>query len=343
MEGLAAVQDRWKTAEGRAKTDRVLHLLASGEELQLRQELGLHEGLVDMRGFCVPAPDRRGKTDFHGIDVDLVERFKATRLVMSSYDFTFADLSDLMWTSCRFERCRFVDSRLLSTLFYDCAIEDCNFVRCDFTGAVLGGHTGRSSGMIINTEFHDGRFQDVVFSFPHIENCLFACDISNVDFDGSMFKDSTFTGKLDKVTFRRWRSDSRVKLGRLAPENKMEHVDFSAAELDDVDFRGGVPLTGCIFPAKPCYFLVLDGSKVFREIKEELESTWEGEDKRIALGFTVNYFLDRVKEGQRHFLIDEDSFSEHWGKPLARRYSYLIAKVAEKHSALGKLQCRDGR
>jgi hypothetical protein len=118
----------------------------------------------------------------------------------------------------------------------------------------------------------------------------------------------------------------------------MEQVDFFEANLQDVEFWNGVDLTRCIFPlGRRGLFLVLDGAQVFAEVRREIESTWNGEERRIGLGYTVNYFMDRIKDGQRHFLIDEESIIEDWGESMGRRYTTLIRAIAQSLGAVREL------
>jgi hypothetical protein len=185
----------------------------------------------------------------------------------------------------------------------------------------------------VDCTFTGGKFREVVFAFPGVEGCSFDCDITNVDFDGSQLKNCKFSGILDKVIFRR-RAGTRT---RFRPENKMEHVDFSQAVLHDVDFWTGVSLMKCIFPNKPGMFLVLDGPRVFAKVRKEIESSWDGEDRTIGLGFTMNYYLDRAKDGQKHFLMDEESFADDWGVSLGHRYVSLIREVGRSLGAIRDL------
>ncbi len=332
MPGLAEARScraRWASDEGRDKVKKVLGLLQEKEISGIRDVVGVYVDRIDLRGFPFPPPISRGESVRVGeTNFELIRnRTEINRVSLSAIDLSYATLSGTSWRMCIFDDCVMNGTVLAGTRFWACEIVDCAFTDSDLRGCLLSGHLGRNPGRIHNVSFSNGRFSEVYFSFPQITNCTFACDVTNVDFDGSRFSDCRFTGKLEKVAFRKRPTDSR--LARLISENKMNQVDFSKANLDDVDFRGGVPLTNCIFPNKPGAFLILNGSRVFAEVRRRIESVWDGEDKKMAIGFTVNYFLDRVKEGQRHFLVDEESFSEYWGGALAHRYSSLIREVAD--------------
>jgi uncharacterized protein YjbI with pentapeptide repeats len=331
-EDAMSLSARWETREGKEKAARILGLFASRKIQSLEKDLGRHNGRVDFRGFRLPQPASKGRLDFHGADVGLIERIEYKRLSFKSCDFSHADLSDVMWKKCSFEDCLFEKTRMVSSSFWDCSISNCTFRECDLTDVVLGGRVGLSSGGITDVEFHDGKFVGVVFSFPRIERCLFDCDIVDVDFDGSQFVDCKFTGKLDIVVFRRKYNPlatDTIGIALMAPENKMKRVDFSCANLHDVDFRSGVDLGDCAFPEMPGVFLILDGSSVFTRVKDVIESSWHGEDRRIGLGFTGNYYLDRIEEGQKHFLIDEELFVKDWGESLGHRYASLVREIGQ--------------
>lgn len=342
-ENERSLRKRWLSDEGRAR--EVLALLQENRLSNLLSLVGQHDGRCDLRGFAFPTPVPRGasvhvgRTEFEVIE----KRVEYSNLSIRRFDFSHASLAETSWSNCVFDDCQWNDAVLTGAQFWACEIVNSSFRGCDLRGSLLAGHIGRNGGRIANVTVTNGRFSEVCFAFPEIADTSFDCDITNVNFDGSRLAGCKFSGKLDKVTFRRRSGVVGGTLSRTVLPNKMENVDFSKANLDDVDFRGGVPLTSCKFPERPCYFLVLDGPRVFREVKRELESAWDGEDRRIALGFTVNYFIDRAKEGQKHFLIDEDSFSEYWGRSLAHRYSSLIEGTAEALSALNKLSCQDGR
>ena len=294
----------------------------------------MHEGRSDLRGFLFPKPMQTGQSvRLRGYEVELVSgALEFERILVKDIDFSHASLTETIWRRCSFSNCKFDHSDLGDAAFFDCHISSCVFVNSNLTGCVLGGHLRRRSGELMDSEFNGGKFKDVVFAFPKIERCIFDCDITNVDFNGSQIVDCKFAGKLDRVIFRRRPSESvteEMRLTRLIPENRMDHVDLSEAHLHDVDFWNGVDLTKCIFPKnKHGLFLVLDGPVVFVELKKEIESSWNGEERRIGLGYTDNYYLDRIKDGQRHFLIDEESFIEDWGESLGHRYATLIREVA---------------
>jgi uncharacterized protein YjbI with pentapeptide repeats len=334
---------RWTSREGRERTQSILGLLRTGKSTAIAALLGTHEGRSDLRGFLFPKPRQTGQSiGFSGYEVSMTsepQRFE--RLILEDIDFSCADMTETIWKRCNFSNCEFDNSRLNEAAFFDCHVSESRFVNSNLTGCVLGGHVRNHSGELVNCRFQGGKFKEVVFAFPKLEGCRFDCDVVNVDFNGSQLTDCIFTGRLDKVIFRRKPSKSvtdEIRLARLIPENRMEHVDFSEADLHDVDFRNGIDLTKCIFSkGRRGMFLVLDGTRVFAEVRRQIESSWNGENRRIGLGYTANYFMDRIKDGQRHFLIDEDSIIEDWGEPLGHCYVTMIRAVAQRLGVLDEL------
>jgi len=248
-----SLSSRWTTREGNDLTQRILNLLRKGMSSDVAQIAGKHERRSDLRGFSFPKPKRTGQSiELSGYKVELIsDATEFEGVVSEDIDFSDADMRESVWRRCSFSNCKFDHSRLDDAAFFDCRISRCGFVNSNLTGCVLGGHIRNHSGELTDSIFKDGAFKDVVFAFPRIERCRFDCNITNVDFNGSQLTDCWFTGKLDKVIFRKRPGESvtdKAMWARLIPENRMENVDFSEAGLYDVDFWNGVDTKNADFP-----------------------------------------------------------------------------------------------
>jgi hypothetical protein len=151
----------------------------------------------------------------------------------------------------------FVDVDFSRLRLDNLGIDGCVFERCDFTKAILRG----SIGLRTRTVFRDCTFDraDLRRASPG-QTRYERCSFEGTRLDGwrtwdAEFVACRFAGRLHDVEF-----DGRAPIVRISspgaePEpmapNEFRDNDFRAAELDDVEFRGGIDLDAQRWPDDP--------------------------------------------------------------------------------------------
>lgn len=329
--GSSSVSDecirRWQSENGRKRSQEILELLKNGNASRMQEVCEVHNGRWDLRGFVFPRPVKyeNGKWDFQGMTVVPHSGiFEADHVNLDGFDLSYAVLDHTVWTKSVFENCIAFGASLRDTRFYAGAIIDCSFEDCDFSGTLLSGRIRNDSGELHGMVLKGGRFSDVAFESPAITDCIFGCDMHNVDFGGSQLQNCRFSGRLDKVIFRRKVKDTGMIGKFLAIANEMRNIDFSQACFLDVDFRGGLELDDCILPTKGDTTLITDVQSVLEQARDVVSSGWTGEDRQVAIAYLDMLLNDSKRGGQQHFVLNGDMIREVWGLELGNRFLSLI-------------------
>lgn len=255
---------------------------------------------------CISEDRIDGYYDLRGIELSPVGDkqlvFRKTR--MEGVDFSFADLSKVIWEECDFTNCKF-DSAVF---------KNATFIACNFMGSVFNGASFRDCELANNKGKHAGSFREVVFNtcsfkrvdfnFPLIDSCSFThCDFNRVDFDGSRFMRTKFAGKVEAAEFRGYslRADNKTLLffQSFDPKtfpNKMEDVDFETAELAYVGFSHGVDLSKCKFRLDSGNILIKNPKACFDKVKKILMQDWDEEDRQGALDIIDRFWFSWDKQ-----------------------------------------------
>jgi hypothetical protein len=140
-------------------------------------------------------------------------------------------------------------------------IRGCTFVRCDFSRSVLraGGFSVPPPSVYRDCRFDGSDLRQVNPGFGRFERCSF----ERARIDGwlswsAWFVDCRFVGRLHNVEF--WGSapdyENSNHGGSLAfrdPSNEFRGNDFRDAELESVEFLGGIDLDAQLLPDGPEY------------------------------------------------------------------------------------------
>jgi uncharacterized protein YjbI with pentapeptide repeats len=206
-------------------------------------------------------PTREGRIDLSGLAL-------ADPRVLERWQTTLADIARIeptgVFRNAKLQNIDLTGSKLPSVHFTDCEISNCCFDRCDMPGlrlcattiressfreanlrgialgaaSVTGPFAGRRNSFV-GVDFSGADLRDTIYVAAAFERCDFSnAKLANIKFGTSTFSDCKFAGELRQVQF--WRSDlfARGFPEDAFPPNEMVNVDFSCADLRDVEFRG---------------------------------------------------------------------------------------------------------
>ena len=139
--------------------------------------------------------------------------------------------------------------------------------------------------------------------------------------------DSKFSGKVIEVFFRGQQLINRQLNPYAKPlPNLMDNVDFSEAVLEGVVFLDSIDLSKCIFPSSDDYIVIKENrNRIFEKVRKEIDSSWEGMNKKIELALIDQSYLSPRKKNNvgelvdRHFRLETD-------KEFGVRFFELIKK-----------------
>ena len=156
------------------------------------------------------------------------------------------------WTKKRFETCQF-----LNCDFSDVLARGCQFTDCVFKGGKLQHFSmgGRTLVLLQKSVYVGCTFERVKlrsFGIADFIDCRFiGCDF-NTAFIAASFSNCKFVGNVHGCVFCGSRYDSYYYGDRLSylisNKGRLQNVDFSEANLADVDFRGGIDLSTVHLP-----------------------------------------------------------------------------------------------
>jgi uncharacterized protein YjbI with pentapeptide repeats len=253
--------------------------------------------------------------------------------ILKNVDLSYSDLRFIEWDKCIFENVYFEGSNLKQSTFTSSKFINCVFKKTNISVSYLASSWGLDSGHFIDCQFIESNLSESVLHFPVIENCIFASsNLHATEFDGSRFKDCTFGGLVDSPFFRGYSRYTENFLGKyLGGYNKKKHcnkminVDFSQAVMRDVVFSDGIDLTKTKFPQGEEYIFIKDIASTFKRVRKIIDTSWEGEDKRVGLFLIDNWYYSKNpnKLEQASDFIDAISREESF-PDLAPKFFRLI-------------------
>ena len=331
--------NRWKSSKGQHVLSEVLSKLSGNKSLETIKALDKHAGRWDLRGATLSTLKIERKIE--GESTSLTQKYGTLKLKnvgVESIDFSYADISYSWWEKCRVSNCLFEETKAKELRVYACDFSNCTFRKTNFTYSYLNRNIGKSAGSFKCVDFVECNLKDCIFCFPDIVECLFDnCKMTATDFDGSRFRDCKFIGKIDSAWFNGYSITAQKSLfgifSRVNPRecpNPMKNVDFSEAELDDVQFQFEIDITNCIFPTEPKYFVVKDLDKVYPKVTSIINNDWEGEERRIALSWIENLFYNKNKHKMKMDLINSQCRVSYFSDDLYDRFFALIKGVNDE-------------
>lgn len=214
----------------------VVRRLKSGKSLD---GLGLEKfnGRIDLRGLVLPEPTvRERRQTFFGTVATASGKTEFENVDFEGLDFSRAYLKDLLISNCRIHNCLLDHSNCQNIRVWGTEFHECSFRKADLSGSALGGTLGKQRNHFRAVDFSVADLRGASFAGggAKFTECIFKdANLLKVGFEGSVFEDCQFAGKLREVQFYR--------LGFKAegfPPNEMKRVDMSEAMLHFVEFRG---------------------------------------------------------------------------------------------------------
>jgi hypothetical protein len=212
-------------------------------------------------------------------------------------------------------------------IFDDFDAEGTRFRRCDFSDARLEGFLGIRR----QTVFEDCHFARTRLRWAQPGQARFVrCTFDDVDLWGwsavaAEFIDCQFTGKLRRCKFWGKPWGDWIEPGNLRPArtvNQFRGNDFSAADLEDVGFVGGIDLDQQRLPTGPQY-VRLDHSPERIARVRSIVATWEaGADRNEALLLLDAYSGDEVE-------AQDDLFANRWETDVPRQVATRVWALLE--------------
>lgn len=195
--------------------------------------------------------------------------------------FSGRELDYFCAIASRFERCAF-DSMRVSNMVFGGGPTDSIYLDCCFDGGrIVAASPG--AARFERCSFRDVRFRELYSSKLEFVDCFFSGRIDKGYFNGAVPE------------------DDRVELKRKL--NAFRGNDFSAAELKDVDFRGGIDLSMQRLPQGPDYLVLApDAAPAVAGVRSTVECLLDLELRAEALAVVQTLELT-IRSGQRQLFI----------------------------------------
>jgi uncharacterized protein YjbI with pentapeptide repeats len=199
---------------------------------------------------------------------------------------------NISFTRARLKSLRFIDSRIDNCCFEgaDCSdwrmwgttISDTSFRSADLRGAALGGVDGLKRNEFRRVDFSAADLRETANKSAEMVGCKFSnTNLAKVDFEGTVFVDCVFEGKLKEVQFHR-----HAFRGELLPPNEMKGVDFRKAKFHFVEFRG-LDMTEVHWPEDRDHYVVHDFAATLDRLLAVWQSRSDSRSKRLAASFAI--------------------------------------------------------
>ncbi|WP_285008667.1 pentapeptide repeat-containing protein [Pedobacter faecalis] len=306
------LKQRWQTAEGQRLLLAVRKSFKRKKNIADLPGISFVDGRIDLRGAPLSevVKSQVVGTKEHSFEINYGS-LDVKRASLVGIDFSYANISYAYFQGCKFDNCFFDSTVAKGIRIYNCDFSSCDFNACNLSYAFLNSNIADNAGSYINCNFKNCNLKETFFSFPLIEHCIFDnCKFYATDFDGSRMRNVKFIGKVESPIFRGFSTNAQTSIlwlfNRIDPRdyrNRMENVDFTEAELDDLLFLDEIDISSCRFPATGEFILVKDIHAVFPNMRAHIESEWEGEDRRQGLFLIDNLFYSEMKQGMKMDLI----------------------------------------
>lgn len=260
------------------------------------------------------------------------ERFDIKKFHFDNIDFSGANLNEAWFIKCVFTNCLFEKTQMEQVRLEAMQIIDCQFINTRLNDSSIGMRNGNDSGLIKNTLFKKTDLRYTMYHFPEITDTVFDyCNLHEADFDGSRFTNCTFRGKLNKVWFRgyshSWRPGFSIWWNRYKKfPNPMMNVDFTEADLDDVDFSQGIDLSHCRFMLNENQLLVKDIAAVYGKARQIIADTWTGKEREQQLTMIDQHYIGKNRQEQKMDILVHYPQFEH-----DKKFFDLIRQINDAH------------
>lgn len=234
------------------------------------------------------------------------------------------------WTKKRFDGCQFLNCDFNDVVIRGCLFKDCIFKSGKMQHTLLGCRTlvRLRKSIYIGCTFERVKLRNL--GIADFIGCTFIdCDF-NTAFIAASFSKCKFIGKVHGCVFCGPKYDSYYYGDKLSywvsNKGRLNDVDFSEANLTDVDFRGGIDLSTVIFPDS-----YLSGKLINKYSLESLGVNGFAYTRKEALKIANGYFNSNkpILGGDVYKLVNGriESTSDNWycdRKESESPYDYVV-------------------
>jgi uncharacterized protein YjbI with pentapeptide repeats len=251
-------------------------------------------GMADLRGIVFPG------------EIYIIKKFH-----FDNVDFSGANLERGWFTKCIFTNCLFEKTKMEAVTLEAMQWSNCRFINASLRDSSIGMRIGKNSGSIHNCVFTKTNLSYTSFNFPLITDTIFDhCKIHETNFDSSRFTNCVFKGKLSLCFFcghswhwsPGWFRPFSIDYKKFP--NPMMNVDFTEAELGDVNFSHGIDLSHCKFSLTENQVLVKNTAEVFSKVRKIIADSWTGKEREINLQMIDEHYRGPSKLDQQMDILE---------------------------------------
>ena len=245
-----------------------------------------------------------GRHDFRGCTAYPLVEF--CNLELCNFDFSYYEFQRITFRNCKLVNWYCEKLKCALTL-WDTTVTDCNFINADLTSSSFGPSVVRCN--FIKCRLYDMYSDDSVFEDCLIENCK----VQHMPATISYIR-TKFVGPLHRFYFCQ----------------KIEFCDFTEAQFDDCEFRGGTDI-GSVFSAS--HHVVLEPSKKAEFCKAVL---LDSKTILTARQYSMaEVYFDNWSRGDSFIdVIDEEGFGYFKTPEEWLGFVYFIVDTDKKYQAL---------
>jgi uncharacterized protein YjbI with pentapeptide repeats len=200
-------------------------------------------------------------------------------------DFSGAPLNGLRFFDCTIEDCVFDRAACADWRMWGTAVSRTSFRSTNLRNSALGGiDNGGKRNSFDSVDFSEADLRETIYVSADMFRCRFSrAKLTKIDFQGTVFVDCVFEGKMDEVQFYR----HSLRDGRAFPPNEMRNVDLRGARLSCVEFRN-LDMDTVLWPEGDDHFVIQD----FPQTLDRLLATWgtrsDVRSKQLAAWFGIS-------------------------------------------------------
>lgn len=193
------------------------------------------EGRIDLRGLAAPDPSLGPVRHVASASVQELSGLTVLRGVhWKGIDASGCRLNSLRFFDSIIEDCVFDEGSCQDWRMWGTRVSDTGFRGTDLRGSALGGVDNGKRNSFRRVDFTRADLRKSAHVSAEMIGCDFAdTKLAKVDFQGTVFENCRFAGKLREVSFYR-----HAFRGEGFPPNEMRGVDFREAKFHYVEFRG---------------------------------------------------------------------------------------------------------
>ena len=181
----------------------------------------------------------------------------------------------------------------------------------------MGAVDGRRVNVWEDVDFTESDLRETYYGSGDIVRCRYKdAKLTKVDFEGMVFKDCSFEGELEEVTFNRYDFG-----GEAFPPNLMDGVDFRRARFFWVEFRG-LDLENVQLPEGDDHVIVDDYRTSLERILGALQGRRDEQSRLLAA--VLGNMRKHAGPNQRRGIIGKGDLREVGGEAAVTYFSELL-------------------